>query len=60
MVLVEVLPIGILHELLEFPGDVGLHLRISSFEDSSVSLLLAFSAMLLPLPDLPILVNPSS
>ena len=55
MVLVEVLPIGILHELLEFPGDVGLHLRISSFEDSSVSLLLAFSAMLLLLPDFLIL-----
>ena len=27
-VLVEVLPIGILHELLELPGDVGLHIRI--------------------------------
>ena len=27
-VLVEALPIGILHELLELPGDVGLHLRI--------------------------------
>ena len=27
-VLIEALPIGILHELLEFPGDVGLHLRI--------------------------------
>ena len=28
MVLVETLFIGILHELLELPGDVGLHLRI--------------------------------
>ena len=27
-VLVEALPIGILHELLELPSDVGLHLRI--------------------------------
>ena len=27
-VLVETLPIGILHELLELPGDVGLHFRI--------------------------------
>ena len=28
MVLVEALPIGILHEILELLGDVGLHLRI--------------------------------
>ena len=27
-VLVEAFPIGILHELLEIPGDIGLHLRI--------------------------------
>ena len=27
-VLVEALSIGILHELLELPGDVGLHLKI--------------------------------
>ena len=27
-VLVKALPIGILHELLELPGDVGLHLKI--------------------------------
>ena len=30
-VLVEALPIGILYELLELPGDVGLHLRIFIF-----------------------------
>ena len=58
-VLVKALSIGILHKLLELPGDVGLHFRIFISEDSSVSLLLAFSAMLLPLPILPILVNPS-
>ena len=30
-ILVEALPIGILHELLELPSDVGLHLRIFIF-----------------------------
>ena len=64
-VLVKTLSIGILHKLLKLPGDVGLHLRIfilesSSSEDSSVSLLLAFSAMLLLLPILLILVNLNS
>ena len=59
-VLVKALPIGILHELHELPGDVGLHLKSSSSKDSSVSLLLIFKVMRLLLPDLPILVNPSS
>ena len=58
-VLVETLSIGVLHKPLELPGDVGLHLGIFISEDSSVSLLLAFSAILLLLPDLLILVNPS-
>ena len=58
-VLVEALPIGILHELLDLLGDVGLH-KSSSSEDSFVSLLLAFKALLLLFPDIPILVNPSS
>ena len=58
-VLVEALPIGILHKLLELPGDVDFILESSSSEDSSVSLLLAFKAMLLLLPNLPIPVNPS-
>ena len=57
-VLLESLPISILHEFLELLEDF--ILESSSFEDSSVSLLLAFNAMLLPLPDLLILVNPSS
>ena len=58
-VLVEALSIGILHKLLELPGDVEFILESSSSEDSSMSLLLAFKAMHLHLPDLPILVNPS-
>ena len=59
-VLVEALPIGILHELLELLGDMDFILESSSFKNSSVSLLLAFNAMFLPLLDFPNLVKPNS
>ena len=58
-VLVEAFSIGILHKLLELPGDVGLHLGIFIIRRLICLLLLVFSAMLLPLPVLPILINPN-
>ena len=58
-VLVEAFSIYVLHKLLELPGDVGLHLGIFIIRRLICLLLLVFSAMLLPLPVLPILINPN-
>ena len=59
-IFVEALPICVLHELLELLGDIDFILESSSSKDLSVSLLLAFSVMLLLLLDFSILDKPNS
>ena len=59
-IFVEALPICVLHELLELLGDIDFILESSSSKDLFVSLLLAFSAMLLLLLDFLILDKPNS